>query len=251
MATTALAPAPRNEFSLFGENALLKEAMAEVGESITPADLVRVKIPSGGGKKWTIETAAGEKTVDAIEGILCYVQKRGVLWAEDEPKEGALPVLVTYDLKTAEQAGPIPKEMEAELARCKIGEGLYDWEKLSYNEFGSGKGGHGKKCKEQRLLFILQKGSIYPLVVTAPPGSLKNVRKFLIQVPEEAKAPYYHCTVKLALEQDTSAGGQKYSKIVPTLTGILPAADGEKVKATYHAVLGRVAKQLSDEHDAE
>jgi len=235
----------------------LQEAMEYCDEKFGVGDLITVKTPSSGGTNWVIETIAGEKTTKSIRGVLVYVQKSGVLWPSFEPDGNGKAVLRTYDFKTATLAcdpKDIPDEMFDTLEAHKIADAteiepaLYDWENLPYNQWGSGKNGNGKRCKEQRMLFVLRKDDIHPLLIRTQPGSLKNVTKFLKQIPSTAGVPYFRCEVELTLEKCKAQGGQDFSKIVPKLVGILNKEDGQLIKDSYWDVLhSGVARQAEEE----
>jgi len=248
-----LATIKKSEFAAFdGKNPVaiaMQQNLESTGETLRPSDITRVKTPSQGGLKWTIPTAAGDTVVDTIDGLLVYYQPCGVLWPSDEPSEGMLPVLRTLNPvapdATAEQVGPIPPDMAETLEKYRIDETTYRWSDLPYNQFGSGKGGFGKRCKEQRMLFILQRASIFPVVVTAQPGSLKSVTGFFRQLAQASGGkPYWCCEISLGLEKATSKGGQVYSRIVPRLIGTISIKDGEVVKEAWTDKLAGIAHQV-------
>jgi hypothetical protein len=263
--TTALAPVNKNEFAaLDPQNALavaMTEHLALTGESIGPKDLVRVKTPAAGGTQWQIQAAGGDKPeyAEAIEGILVYYHKQGVLWPSDDALKGTLPVLRTFDLQTAEQVGPIPDAMIDAMEKCRIDERTFKWTTLPWNEWGTGKGGVGKRCKEQRVLYVLRQGDMFPLIITAQPGSLNSVTDFIKRLFESSHkkfgeaVPYYRCVVRLSLKQETAKNGQVYAQIVPSLVACIDADAGAEVKAKYTDVLQHVSRQVDvqadDEHD--
>lgn len=267
--TTALARVEGNTFLALAQQdeqlAAAMEAMGEVGERIGPSDLIRVKVPGEGKTKWMIDTIAGSEVVDSLSGILVFIQRRGVLWPGFDAVEGSSPVLVTDDLLVARQVGQIPDDMIETLEAFRIDrtkneaiyqrygipkgskESLYNWDKLPYNKFGTGKNGSGKRCKEQRVLYILRPGSIYPVMIVAPPGSIKAVSDFLKHLPEAARVPYWNCIVSLKLEATTNDAGQKYARIVPTLDGVLSSEDAAIIKEKFTDVL----KSFADEIDID
>lgn len=222
-----------------------REAREMAGEEITPSDLIRIKVPSGGSTTWMIPKLDGEEAAKTIDGVLCYWQKRGVLWPTEDPQEGAQPVLVTDDLITAEQVGPIPDDMVEEIEKCRLEDGRIDWRRLSYNQFGSRKNGSGKRCEEQRLLYILTRDSMMPYVVKAPPGSLSNVKKFFAQLCTQMA--FYYAVISLGLEKATSRNGDVYAKIVPKLIGKLDRETARQVKVRYTDMLAGISKHVDVE----
>lgn len=221
----------------------LKENLAASGESLTPSDLVRVKTPAGGGTNWEVPNALGApELTPALSGIMVLYKTAGVLWPTDDAKEGTMPVLRTFDLQTAEQVGPIPDDMIDVLERFRIDDRHFNWKDLPYNQFGTGKNGQGKRCKEQRMMFLLRENDPFPLMLTAQPGSLKPVTGFIKKLAFQV--PYYRAIVELKLEKKVSKSGQAFSQIVPALRGVLSTEDGARVKREYTDVLERMVSKL-------
>lgn len=246
--STELAVIEKENFVALSMDDDLREAMGAMkgtGEEMQSSDLIRVKTPSGGGTSWEVDGPTGVEHEDEIKGILVAVQIRGVLWPSDEMQDNAKPVLVSHDLVTAEQIGDIPDEMIDSLEPHRIGDtNTFRWKDLPYNEFGSGKNGIGKRCKEQRVLFILREGDMFPLVVTAQPGSLKAVRKFLIHLPQAAKVPYWRCIVSLSLKCEKNKSGINYSQIDPKLIGTISREDGAVVKKEITDTLTKIEREI-------
>src|SRR5690348_5141403 len=122
--TTSLTVIPKDSYLALRDGSEVREALdANIGsgEGLDESMLVRVPTPAGGGTRWAIPDPINEDTAE-ITGVLVLVVPRGVLWPSDEPGENALPVLVSHDLKTARQVGPIPDDMLAVLERHKIGD---------------------------------------------------------------------------------------------------------------------------------
>ncbi len=242
-----------NYLSLGGGSAEMQEAMDSVsGETFGVGDLTRVKMPSGGGTTWEIPDGLGNmQAAREIVGVLVYIQKHGVLWPSFDPKPGMMPVLRSYDLVTAEQVGPIPDDMVDQLEKCRIDERHFNWEKCPYNEWGTGKNGSGKRCREQRMMFILRQGDLYPLVVTAQPGSLNNVRRFFLNMPKLG-IPYWGAVVNLSLEKVPATTGEPFSRIVPKVVGTLDKEARDMVKERFYNVLeSGVAKQMAATEPAD
>lgn len=227
-----------------------KQNLAASGESIGPQDLIRVKTPTGGGTKWEISDGLGSsESTDAITGVLVLYQPCGILWPAEELSEGQMPVLRTFDLMTAEQVGPIPDDMLEVLNRFKIGERTFNWKDLPYNQWGSGKGGTGKRCKEQRMMFLLRESDPFPLLLTVQPGSLKNITGFIKKLAGEC--PYWQAVVELKLQKERSSNGQPFSQIVPRLVGKLSDEDAARVKVEYTDTLQRLLTRIEVDHTEE
>lgn len=243
----------KNEFLSLSEDGGIKEALdaiTETGAVIGPDDLVRVKTPAQGGTQWEIPVAGQIEHAEEITGALVMYQQHGVLWPSFDPVEGQPPVLRTFDLITADLVGDIPEEMEAELERCKIEDGKYDWLKLSYNQWGSGKDGIGKRCTEQRMMFILRPQDAFPLLVTIQPGSLRDVDRWFKQAAF-LRVPWWRLVVQLRLKQAKSKGGITFSKVVPKVVGQVDEETGALLKKTWTDNLRQISRQVAAEADTE
>lgn len=217
------------------------EANVAAGEQINVQDLIRVPTPGSGGTTWTWVGVSGEEHEKEIVGILVCYQMRGVLWPSEEPGKSA-PLLVSHDLLTAEMVGDNPGDIDlAELEKCRLPDGRFDWARLPWNQWGSGKNGIGKRCKEQRLLFVLRQEDVWPMVITAQPGSLKTVRPFVHRLP----VAHWRAVVSLGLQKVPSKGGIDYAQIVPKLVGTLTKEEGEAVRKMYTEPLKRVATKVA------
>jgi len=229
----------------------VRENLEATGETLNASDLVRVPTPPAGGTTWVISSPSGDENAKALTGVLCFYSKCGVLWPSHDPVPGSMPVLRTWDCEVAEQVGPIPADMLDVLEACRTGERTFDWNHCGYNQWGSGKNGIGKRCREQRLLFILRQGALLPLLVTVQPGSLKNVVKFVKSLGLQSQVPYYRAVVELTLEKVANKGGQPYSRIVPRLVGVLSAEDGEKVRTLWTEPLSKIVRNVTIDADGD
>lgn len=251
--TTGIAVYERNRFLSLSAGGEVKEAMAamrETGESFGPNDLIRVKTPTGGGTNWMVPTAGGEEPRREIVGALVHYQRAGVLWPSEEMAQGQMPVLRTWDMIVGEQVGPIPDDMAEVLAEYRTEGGKFHVAPetgFPYAQWGSGKGGVGKRLKEQRMLFVLPENELAPYLVICQPGSLKTVGEWFKRIPQINKVPWWRVVVSLKLQKVTSKGGQTYSQIVPTTVGTLDQPTGMELRRTWGELLSRVARQVEVE----
>lgn len=243
--STAIAVIKTDGYLALQEGGAIAEAMeANMGAdaALRESDLTRVPIPTGGGTMWLVPTIGDDKAVKSIDGILVAMCLRGLLWAGDEPEEGSLPVLVSHDLKTARlvAAENVDAAMLRAIEPAKMADGRYDWSKLPQNEWGTGKKGHGKAAKEQRVLYVLPADEPLPVVVIIQPGSLKDWQKFVVSLTK-AGIPYYRAVVSLTLEKDTAAEGQPFARVVPKLIGTISEAEGKVIRVKFTEPMKAVA----------
>lgn len=244
--STALATIDTSSYLALKEDGAIAEAMAaNMGEGVAlrESDLTRVPIPTGGGSTWLIPGLTGDEPAKTIEGVLVYQCVRGILWPKAEPEEGSLPALVTFDLKTAKKVSDqLSPAFLASIEPARIGDtDLYNWADLPQCQWGSGKDGNGKAAKEQRVLYILRETEPLPLVVTIQPGSLKDWQKFILALTK-AGVPYYRAVISLGLEKSTSGGGQPFSRVVPSLVGVLTPEQGTVIRTQFSEPMRAVAE---------
>jgi len=218
------------------------------GETLQASDLPRVPTPSGGGKVWSwTDSGNNEQTAKSIDGLLVAVLSRGTLWNSEDPQSGVQPVLVTYDMATAVRMNDDIGDLDAAvLESCRIGDRLYDWRRLPYNQYGTASNGRAKRCKESRLLAILRETEAWPLLVTAGVGSFKTVLPFIKRLP----VAHFRAMVSLTLTKVENSGGQPYSQIVPKLLGTIGKDEGDIVRRLYTEPLSRMAQQIDVPQDA-
>lgn len=212
--STALTVIDPKSYAVLDPNA---ESVAMVGsnlagESISEFDLDQVKTPSGGVTIWTVPTITGEENVDSIEGIIVHVAKRRQYWASTDP------------------SGQPPDCHSRDMLRG-IGNPGGDCEQCPHNEFGSSKkggggSGRGKACKETRAVFLVRPTDNLPIVVNFSPGSLKNLKQYLLKLP----APYFQVITRLTLEKQKNADGIAYAQIRPTMVERLPAESVDRIR---------------------
>lgn len=218
------------------------------GETLQASDLPRVPTPSGGSKVWSwVDSGNNEQSAKSIDGLLVAVLPRGTLWGSEDPQGGVQPVLVTYDLMTATRVNDDIGDLDADvLESCRIGDRLYDWRRLPYNQYGSASNGRAKRCKEARLLAVLREDEAWPLLVAAGVGSFKTVLPFVKRLP----VPHFRAVVSLTLDKVENSGGQPYSQIVPKLLGTIGKEEGDVVRRLYTEPLSRIVTQIDVPQDA-
>ncbi len=223
------------------------------GEGFDENDLIRIKTPSGGGTTWLYDVQGNEVATKTIRGVLVAFAQRGTLWPSEDPSEN-MPFLVSENLITARKVGDKigdldPAVLDAMLIKEGPNKGLYDWRGTEeggpniYNDYGSSQKGakKGKRCKESRVMFLLTQDSVFPVVVRAQPGSLRNIKPFIKML----RVPHYRAVVELALVKETNAGGQDFSQIVPRYIGDIGKEAGKMVVETYTNPLKSTASRMA------
>jgi len=204
------------------------------GEQLSVADFTRIKVPTGGATRWQIETAAGSEVVDTIEGVILHTTRRRAYWQSPNPTQTP-PDCASADMEAGagSPGGPC--------VAC------------AFNQFGSAANGHGKACKEARLFFLLRQGQVLPDLLAAPPGSLKKLRKYLLDL-SQAGAPYCGVVTRFGLEKVANQDGIAYARITARMAGKLDDASCRSVLDTirrYEGIFQQVAVDVNDVNGGE
>lgn len=186
------------------------------GEQLSEFDLDRIKVPAGGATVFQVPGDDGIDTnVEHIEGIILHIGIRRGYWSNPDPNGTPPDCYSTDGIHGLGNPG-------VTCAQCP------------FNAFGSaikadGKPGRGKRCREMRTLLMVRSGDRLPIVVTAPPASLKNVKQYLLK---GLPVFMYQAITRLTLKQEKNNDGIKYSQLVPHYVGHIDAPTA-KMLAEY------------------
>lgn len=216
--TTALTTVTKNYVVLQEDAAQLRTALeANIGSGgIGEFDLDRLRVPAGGSRTWMIP-GLQETEAKTVEGVIMH-------WAEPR---------AYWKTGMEEGGGGSPPDCSSSDSVHGIGDPGGVCFTCPFNAFGSK--GDGKACKQTKALFLLREGDRIPLVLTVPPGSLKNISKYFLRLAAQA-IPYYAVVTRFELVSATSKGGIKYSQVVPTMVGRLEPSEVDKVRAYTQAM---------------
>lgn len=202
-----------------------------VGEKINPGDLERVCMPTGGNIAWNIVNDNGEDTVSQeLVGVIIQHGTRRRYYA------------LSKDDKDAESGPPDCSSDDG-----IVGFGMFKGDAgpkrracatCPKNQWGTRmKGGEatkGKACSERKVLFLLRKDDMLPLVVDLAPTSIKPMREFMMRLTRQGR-PVTSVVVSLSLEK----AGDKvnpYSVLVPKVYGHLCPEDAENMRKVSEAL---------------
>lgn len=191
------------------------------GETISEFDLDRVKVPAGGATVFQVPTLEGIENAETIEGIILHIGQRRSYWSDSNPT-GSPPDCYSID------------------GLRGIGNPGGDCASCPFNQFGSaidgaGKQRKGKRCREMRLMLIIRPEDRLPMVVMAPPTSIKGLKQWLLKLP----VFMFQAVVRLSLERDKNNDGIAYSKIVPSYVGRISMSHAKALQA-YAETLKKV-----------
>ena len=112
-----------------------------------------------------------------------------------------------------------------------------------FAQFGSDDKGRGQACKATKSIFMLMKDTLLPVVLTLPPGSLMNAKKYFLRLLSHGRSVDSVIT-KWELDKAQNPDGIKYSKALPSSVRTLEPEEHLKVKKyaeTMRPYLGGVS----------
>ena len=199
------------------DNQAMQELLSENlgGMALSTEDLIKIAIPAGGGTTWEIPTGAGDEVepAKAIRGVviaqlplrLAFGDDKTLLCKSEDGKVGT-PSDVLF-------AGPKPS---GTCATCPL------------NQWGSK--GKGKACADKMRLYIMREGDVLPILITLPPTSLANWRKYAVALATGARKAFYSVKTIISLKKIVPDGRDPYT--VVQFTGGEACEEGE---AQYYA----------------
>jgi hypothetical protein len=208
---------------------LFDENMA--GAAIDMNDLIKVKVPAGGGTTWEVPTGEGEDT-EATKTIT------GVIIAQ-------MPFRIHFP-------GTYGDEKSA--PDCQSPDGITGYgtpggacKTCPLAKFGSK--GKGQACAAKVALYIMRDDDFLPICITLPPSSTTSLRKYMLQLTTVSKKPFYAVKTKVSLKKVENANGQAYSIVQFALAEKLDAdeaASMKDMKDMFVEMLHATARQKAD-----
>lgn len=174
------------------------------------------------------------QTANSLTGTIVYFHKARGYWQEEGQQ---VPTCSSMDGVTGIRR--ITEDgSETEIVNCV---------NCPYNQFGSDpKGGAGKACKEMRRLFVVEKDSILPAILSVPPTSLKAFDQYMSALVSKRKAHIAYETI-FRLEGAKGAGFD-YSKVVFELGDEHPKGKIRELMKMRESVIA-AAKNIAIEAD--
>jgi hypothetical protein len=205
-------------------NAIVEENLA--GQKISEFDLDRIGMPAGGGTTWEVPTLEGSEAVKQLQGVIVYWKEARSFWKEKYSGANDPPDCSSPDAKTAtgDPGYPVPVDENgrficAQCPNAEFGTAIDD----------KGEPGPGQACKLQRQMFLLTPAALIPLVVSLPPTSVGEAKKYFLRLAS-AGVPYYSVVTQIALKAGQSKGGIKFSQADFTMGYRLEGEEATRIK---------------------
>jgi hypothetical protein len=178
------------------------------GESIGESDLDRIKVPAAGGRLWAVPDADGvEQDIPVITGIILHTCMTRAYWPEKYSGGATPPQCYSNDGVNGNG------EPGGQCSICPFNE----WASDPHNPES-----RAKACQEKRSLFILQPGNLLPMFIRAPAGSLRKLKKFLLDLSTKRRKRTWEVVTELYLTKEKNAQGIDFSMINCKVVEILP-----------------------------
>lgn len=204
-----------------GMEAMDEELRAELEDELDDLDddggidAKHIKIPSGGGKAFEVETDDPDdpEIMKEVTGVIIFTHRMNAYWAQKFGEAGEDGnINKSPDCSSMDGKQGINRET-GEIRTCDT---------CPYNQFGSD--GKGKACKNMRRLYIMMNNRPDIYLLTVPPTSIKDVNKALKKIMGQQHIPYSRMIVTFKLNVVENADKIKYSKVTLEKTGLLPEA---------------------------
>lgn len=179
----------------------------------------KVKIPSGGGISFELIDEAGEPNpVKELRGVTLDYYPFNAWWHDEFGGEKNPPTCSSMDCKFGTGS---PEHGIAPGQACAA---------CPKNQWGSDpKGGKGKACKNMIRVYMLQEGSVFPVLLALPPTSIGGWKQYIQRLTNKL-LPYYGVVTLARLEKDKNETGIEYSKVVFAKAGDLTKAERKAIK---------------------
>jgi hypothetical protein len=182
---------------------LITENLA--GESLTQADLERIKFPTGGMTVFSRVNLQGEEyNPKTIEGIVIGQRLVRAYWESEFNGEGVPPDCFSED-RICSMNGAICSE-------CPYSQ----WKSALKN----GQPAAGQACKMITQLFMLEEDNPLPIYINIPPTSIKIARKYFLGLAVQ-KHRIYDVVTSLSLLKTKSKGGIDYALLKAASVGVV------------------------------
>lgn len=201
---------------------LAAEVFGDDGGNLSIGDLVRVKVPDGNSKAFTI----GDEVQKTVRGIIILRQERRNLW-----------------LKSVEDAGNQPPDC---FSRDGVnGEGIFGkgtadnpTGKCDACPMSQWSDVDGKRvpppCHQQEALLMITEELPFPVMVTVPRTSLKNFRDYWKKTLYMTKLKSLpEVITEIGLKQTKNDAGTAYNELTFTIAEDLTTGMPKAVKNSY------------------
>jgi hypothetical protein len=203
------------------------------GQDVNILDLPRIHMPGGGAVEFRVDSAAGEYSARNLAGHIVAFRRGRIFWREALGRGGKRPPDCTS------------------IDGCTgVGDPGGDCKRCTFARYGSalnadGSAGNGQACKEVFPLLVRLPEDTLPHLLTVPPTSIKNFKRYLVALTA-AGAQHWDTMTEFALEKRTSEQGIAYGQIVFRMGQRLDPEQAEALKPYHRRMLELLAPSPMD-----
>lgn len=213
-------------------------------EEVSIRNFKRIKVPSGEIDAWQVTKGGKQQLAEELVGVLIAIKKRRSYWESNEP-DGSFPDCWSSDGKTPDSGGRYAPDgshgSQNPRGTCRT---------CPMSQRGSDpKSEKGQGCREQRLLFLAQEGSFFPVIINAPRTSVDNVVGYAMELFEE-QLPYFGVETVLKLTKAKSSRGQVYNKITMSRKSTLSDDETKAAKIFGDEIKSMIEEATADFQEA-
>lgn len=222
---SALAPVPE------GQAPLAQIIQVNMGGKIDPGKLDRVKVPAGGALSWEVPNLEGNTdSVKELTGVIVGAKDTRVYFPDAYDGSNTPPACASNDGITG------VGEPGGKCATCPL------------SKFGPN--GERPPCSQRKLVLLLPKDSVLPLVLNLPPSSVGELERYFLRLSAKSKF-LFQVETSFKLEKDKSSGGVTYSKAMPSFSKVLGAEEGRAAQQIFNQLQAALGGIKIEEEMAE
>jgi len=230
---TAITTKKNNETAISGYSQLANINMGEMmSEELDGLDtgFERIKIPSAGSTVFEIpgENPNESETVKEFSAIILFHH----------------PLYAYY--KSKYTGGNNPPDCGSFDGVFGEGDPGGDCKTCKYNKFGTGENG-SKAFKNRRRIYVLREGEIFPLLLSIPTGSLRELTRYLKRLLSKGKKSNSVVT-RFSLKKATNSTGLAYSQAQFSIDRVLTPDEYSLIEKLTEQVKA-YSKQVSFDYD--
>lgn len=206
----------------------------------------RIKVPSGDSNSWMVNELGEEVAKKSLKGVLVTWKARRSYWINEGNPDGSQPDCYSLNNKTPvsiglyHPTGPNGAQNPTGMcANCPMSQ-----------RGSSSRGGQGAACREQRLLFLVMEGGLFPVIVHVPRTSIGNLTEFMLDLMQAGKR-FDQVEVELTLVKDKNREGQVYNKVVARVSRTLEAGEQQAARLYGGQIKDMVDAAMTDFTPAE
>ena len=208
---------------------LIRENLGATG--ISAQDLPNITVPGAGGLNWEVPSLDGPQSIPNLDGIIIGIKATRRFYRDDFNVTG----------------GGTPPDCFSPDGLVGHGAPGGDCMTCGNNQFMTeADGTTSKRCKERKLIFMVLKDDILPVVINAPVMSIRPITQYQIALTMK-KQRMEHVYTRLSLLNDKSKGkGIKFSMIAPTKLGDVDPEKRPIIDAYVASIKPYLIKTIDD-----